>query len=388
MPIHSILIQGYRSLVRFPMRLGRITVVTGPNGSGKSNLYRALHLIHRAAHGEFARALTEEGGVESALWSGPIRPGQKRKRELTLQVRRDELTFQLVAGVFDGRAAEEEMDWQTMVRFGLTMFTRDPDIKTETFWAGDSAKPSTTLLQRKGGRVTLADGEGRREAFGQILIAGESVLSQVKDPGRYPALSLFREELQSWRFYHQFRNDPGSPIRRPCVGTRTPVLDHDGANLAAALQTIREYGDGVYLDGVIEDAFPGCCFSIQDEHGQFLIQWHTPALHRPLGPDELSDGTLRFLALSAALLSPSPPELMVLNEPESSLHPGLIPPLARLIAEASERSQIWIATHCAPLVEELRRLHPLTEYELTLQNGETKVKGKENVVFENLDDEE
>jgi len=374
MAVDSILIQGYRSLVRFPMRLGRITVVTGPNGSGKSNLYRALHLIHRAASGEFSRALAEESGVESALWSGPIRPGQKRKRELTLRVRRDEMTFEMVAGVFEGDPLR-------------TMFTRDPDIKEETFWSGPTARPSTTLLQRKRNRVTVADREGRRETMPAALHGGESALSQLKDPGRYPALSLFREELRSWRFYHQFRNDAGSPIRRPCVGTRSPVLDHDGANLAAALQTIREEGDDQYLDGIIEDAFPGCSFSVESEHGHFKIQWHTPALNRPLGPDELSDGTLRFLALSAALLSPSPPELMVLNEPESSLHPGLIPPLARLIAEASERSQIWIATHCAPLVEELRRLNSLAEFELTLHNGETKVKGKENVVFENLDDD-
>ena len=76
-------------------------------------------------------------------------------------------------------------------------------------------------------------------------------------------------------------------------------------------------------------------------------------LLRPLGASELSDGTLRYLLLVAALLSPRAPTFMILNEPETSLHPDLLPPLARLIAKASQRSQVVVVSHAASLVSAL-----------------------------------
>ena len=66
-----------------------------------------------------------------------------------------------------------------------------------------------------------------------------------------------REQIRSWRFYDQFRTDTDSPVRQSQIGTRTPVLDADGRDLAAALQTIIEIGDTDALHGTIEDAFPG-----------------------------------------------------------------------------------------------------------------------------------
>ena len=75
----------------------------------------------------------------------------------------------------------------------------------------------------------------------------------------------------------------------------------------------------------------------------------------PLGAAELSDGTLRYLLLVAALLSPRPPGLMVLNEPETSLHPALLAPLARLIGQASSTTQIVVVSHSAPLISALQR---------------------------------
>jgi predicted ATPase len=68
-----------------------------------------------------------------------------------------------------------------------------------------------------------------------------------------------------------------------------------------------------------------------------------------MATSELSDGTLRYLCLLAALLSPRPPPFVSLNEPEMSLHPDLLAPLGKLIAEASRRSQIWVTTHSEPL---------------------------------------
>ena len=102
------------------------------------------------------------------------------------------------------------------------------------------------------------------------------------------------------------------------------------------------------------DAFPGGAIGVREADGVFEAEMRQHGLLRPLRTAELSDGTLRYLLLVAALLSPRPPELMVLNEPETSLHPDLLPPLARLIHAASRRSQVVVVSHAAPLVASLR----------------------------------
>ena len=136
-----------------------------------------------------------------------------------------------------------------------------------------------------------------------------------------------REQIRSWRFYDHFRTDADAPARLPQIGTHTPVLGHDGADLAAAIQTIREIGDAELLDRAVDDAFPGARLTVTQADGRFEIEMHQHGLLRPLKAGELSDGTLRYLLWIAALLTPRPPTLMVLNEPETSLHPDLLPAL-------------------------------------------------------------
>jgi predicted ATPase len=145
--------------------------------------------------------------------------------------------------------------------------------------------------------------------------------------------------MKKWRFYHNFRTDAESPIRIPQVGVYTPILSNDGKDLAAALQTIIEIGNGELLNEIIDHAFPGSQLLINiDTKTRFEIMLQMPGILRPLEARELSDGTLCFLCLVAALLSPRPAPLLTLNEPEMSLHPDLIKPLAELITIASRQS--------------------------------------------------
>jgi predicted ATPase len=119
---------------------------------------------------------------------------------------------------------------------------------------------------------------------------------------------------------------PPQPDRSQ-IGTRTPVLGADGADLAAALQTIREIGQSTAMDTAIDSAFPGSRISIQSAaDGQFGLLLHQHGLLRPLSAAELSDGTLRYLLWVAALLTPRPPSLLVLNEPETRSPPSPTPP--------------------------------------------------------------
>src|SRR5215831_7687100 len=203
------------------------------------------------------------------------------------------------------------------------------------------------------------------------------MMTHCGDPREAVELLFLRERMRDWRFYDHFDTGRDAPARRPQIGTHTPVLGSDGADLAAAMQTIFEIGDPAALDTAIGDAFPDCRIEIAVSDGYFELQMAQRGLLRPLKAAELSDGTLRYLLLVAALLSPRPPELMILNEPETSLHPDLLPPLARLIAQASRRSQIIVVSHAAPLVSALAQDPQAQRIVLEKQLGETLVQPDE-----------
>jgi predicted ATPase len=113
--------------------------------------------------------------------------------------------------------------------------------------------------------------------------------------------------------------------------------------------------------------------------GRFEIAMHQHGLLRPLKAAELSDGTLRYLLWIAALLTPRPPGLLVLNEPETSLHRDLLPALGRLIASAAERSQVLVVTHAPKLIASLEEKKDCNSITLEKEFGETKIAGADRL---------
>ena len=186
------------------------------------------------------------------------------------------------------------------------------------------------------------------------LCTFDSMMTHCADPRNTPEMLILREHIRGWRFYDQMRTDAAAPARLPQIGTHTPILGHDGADFAAALQTIAEIGDADALNQSVADAFPGSTVQVTNTDGWFEVQVQQHGLLRPLKAAELSDGTLRYLLWVAALLTPRPPGLLVLNEPETSLHPDLLPALGRLIAAAAARSQIIVVSHAVALIDTLQ----------------------------------
>lgn len=372
-------VHDYRSLRNIKLPLERLNVITGPNGSGKSSLYRALQLLASVGQGRVIGALANEGGLNSTLWAGPetIAASVKRgEHALEGTVRKQRISLKL------GFAAE---DFGYAIDLGFpigseTVFRSDPDIKTEVVWAGEVLRRANVLAQRNGPLVTVLGENGERVSIKTDLAAYDSMLTYAADPVRTPELIELRERMRGWRFYDQLRTDKYAPCRSPHIGTRTFALAEDGSDLAAAIETIREIGDGEAFAEAIEDAFPGSSVEITEQGGLFDLVLKQPGMLRPLRTAELSDGTLRFLMLAAALLTPRPPQLMVLNEPETSLHTELIPALGRLILRASEDCQMIVVSHNANLVTLLAG-HGAQLLELSKDWGETQIDGAEPVPF-------
>lgn len=360
--IQTLAVENYRSLRRLVLPLSPLTVVTGANGTGKSSLYRALRLLADASRNGAIAALAGEGGLHSTLWAGPEQ-GTRKGRKVQGTVRTKPVELRLG---FGGEEYGYALDLG-LPRPAETMFYLDPEFKREALWNGPVLRPAMLVADRAG-HVVRARGADGEWASAEIRLT-DSMLSELAEP----EVLLLRDRIRSWRFYDQFRTDRDAPARQSRIGTRTPVLNHDGADLPAALQTIREVGAAGELDDAVADAFPGCRVDVVHHANRFGLRFHQHGLLRPLDAAELSDGTLRYLLWVAALLTPRPPELLVLNEPETSLHPDLLPPLAHLVSAAATRSQVVVVTHSATLVGALEKATVLT---LVKEAGNTTLDGQ------------
>jgi predicted ATPase len=355
--------EGYRSLraIRYPV--GQLEVFVGANGVGKTNLYRGLELLRAAAENRLGFALAQEG-MASAMFARPRGRGPAR------------MVFAATLADEGRRPAlyryEVEVGYPSPVS---AAFGREPDIKIETVAVTFGGR-SVRLLERKGRSVMARGEDGRPVEIDIDLLDSETALGRLQDPSRYPGLDAVRRTLLEWRFYHDFRTDSASALRRPCVAVATPALASDGADLAAVFATLEVIrGDTTELAEVVSGAFPGARLEIAaDDQASFGVRF--PEFpHRVFSAAELSDGTLRFLALAGALLAYRLPPFVALNEPESSLHPDLMPALADLIVRASRRSQVWLVTHSEQLAELVARAPGAERRTVFKKDGATWIEG-------------
>ncbi len=284
----TLAIAGYRSLRDLAMPLRRLNLLTGANGSGKSNLYRALRLLAEAAQGGVISSLAREGGLQSVLWAGPESfsravlsgeqpvQGTKRKHPVSLRLG------------FTGDDFGYAIDLGLPIP-GLSAFSHDPEIKRECIWSGNMLRPSTLLVDRRNNVVRLRGTGSDWIIVAQSLPTFDSVMTAA-DPQRAPELLMLREQMRRWRFYDQMRTDRDAPARQPQIGTRTPVLSDDGADLAAALQTIIEIGDNAALDESIGDAFPGSRVSVSSNGAWFDVHMRSMGYSGPLPPQSCRTG--------------------------------------------------------------------------------------------------
>ena len=377
MQIRSMFAANYRSLKSIRMDMAGVNLFIGENGVGKSNLYRALQLIQAAVRGRLAHEIAREGGMASALWSGRRRSG-------------DPVRIKLEAELLD---EERALSFRYRVEAGLRPpidaagFAFEPQVKEEELRV-DAGRP-TTMMNRKGPLISVRNGAGRMEEYPEQALTSETAIALLGDAGHYPEIGTFRRAIDGWRFFHGFRTDRDSPLRSPCLAVTATMLDEDGSNLAAVFATLKHTRqDTVDLDRAVADAFGGARLVVPDprEFAEFALVF-PDFPQRQFSPRELSDGQMRFLALAGALLSYRRPRFIALNEPETSLHPDMLPALAEMIASASADSQIWIVTHSETLGAEIQKRCGTRPKRVIRKDGATWIEGMRLTGIINEDDD-
>ena len=347
--IQSFAAEGYRSIREIEVRFDDVNLITGPNGCGKTNLFNAFRLIRAAMEGRLSHAIALEGGFESILWAGDRKKGVVR---MGVSLIADPFEYKLVLGL---RPVSE-----------LPLFPLDPQIKSEVVKLAGKV-----MVDRKSFVAHMVSAQGSKH-FRDDLMDSESVFAQIGDPQAFHYLYSLRELVARWSFYHEFRTDADSPIRRPSLATFAPRLYDDGSNLGTILYIIQQRGEYEKLSEILAAAFPGSEFLADGTRFWMEVE----GIHRPIEPREMSDGTLKFLCLAAICFGVHPPPLIALNESETSLNPRLFEPLADLLVHAAGGSQLWITTHSEALTKALTDRLNCRPIRLEKAEGETLRAGR------------
>ncbi len=336
MSIQRLEIEGFRSLQSASWKPGPLNVLIGVNGSGKSNLLRALQLLKSAADGRLSESVRASGGMSPLLWDGQV---NAIKFNLDLESENNiELTYELV-----------------MERLGQSGAFR---IGQESVYETDTNKKYLERTTTRAVTFSLHKGKRNRVALKiplEEMAEDEALLAKLpsSDGTGTPFISKLRRELADYRIYHDVRVDGDSEMRRAAVSRRDLRVDPDGSNLISALHTLyttdRYFKEelNTAMKAAFGDEFEELVFPpAEDGRIQLRLRWRS--LRREQSASDLSDGTLRFLFLLTVLAGSAgsdPPSLIAIDEPETGLHPSMLPLIAEYATEAARHTQVIFTTH-------------------------------------------
>ncbi|UCC31117.1 MAG: AAA family ATPase [Phycisphaerales bacterium] len=315
--------------------LHSLNVLIGPNGSGKSNLIEALGLLH-AAPTHLAKPVREGGGIRDWVWKGT--PGATAAIEVVVDNPKSNQSLRHVIEFME-----------LAQKFGLI------DERIETV-EPDSDKPGDvgSYYRFQRGRPVLKTGRKEHRLQREDVAAGESILSQLKGPDQYGGITYLARVYSRFRLYREWSFGRHTAPRQPQKADQpNEFLEPDGANLGLVLNRLRRELDvkRSLLEN-LRELYDGIDdYDVSVEGGTVQVFFQESGFIIPA--TRLSDGTLRYLCLLAILCDPKPPPLVCIEEPELGLHPDILPTIARLLREASTRTQLVVTTHSDILVDQL-----------------------------------
>lgn len=345
--IHSLQLQNFLSYGSEPekIELQPLNVLIGSNASGKSNLIEAMGVL-KATATDLVAPIRQGGGISDFLWKGEKGiPTAKIEAILDYPERPIPLRYQISFTAVGQRleVVDEAIE---------DMEPRDSSESDPFFYyryRGDRGRPVINVTEDN--KQTRKLRTLRRED----IIPDQSILSQRKDPEQYPELSYFGNKFADIGLYRNWQTGRDSVPRK---AQQTDLPEHplleDGGNLGLVLNNLQyELGSRQIIEKLqlFYDAAEELSIKIYGGTVQIFIR--ETGLIQPIPATRLSDGTLRYLFLIALLLDPTPPPLICIEEPEIGLHPDILPAIAEMLIEASQRTQLIVTTHSDALVSAL-----------------------------------
>ena len=333
------------------IELQPLNVLIGANASGKSNLIEAIGLL-QAASTDLAAGLRAGGGIGEWLWKG-----QRNTNTIAT------IDATLYNGLPDARMSLRYRLEFTQV--GQRIELLDETIENERSQPGHALPYFYYKYQRGQPVINIQHTNGTsgkvveppvRQIRRDDLLPDQSILSQRRDPDLYPEITYLGRRFAEFHLYREWNLGRSTAPRLPQqADLPADVLMEDASNLALVLNNLQHHAD--YKQRLIRhlQLFYGNITDVTTRIAGGTVQlfFHEQGLTSPIPATRLSDGTLRFLCLLAVLLHPTPPPLICIEEPELGLHPDIIPTLAELLIEASQRTQLIITTHSDALVSAL-----------------------------------
>jgi predicted ATPase len=369
MRILQLEIEGYRSLRRQEWKPGHLNVVIGPNGSGKSNLLSVIEMLGHCANGRLGKFVQREGGMAPLVWDGQAEQIRVRAKMSPIDPYRDEtrdaLTYDVTLGRL-GTSSAYRIAYEVLGNF----------YKVEL---GEQEQPFKLLERDPRHAVVFSMEDQRFEAPPDSVAEEEPLLSAAGGPfAANQFAGRFRDEVAAWGVYQGFHTHREAPVRQPAVARSETRVQPDGQNLVSVLHTLytgdRDFKNelntamrSAFSDDFEELVFPPAA----DQRVQLRVRWKS--LHREQSAADLSDGTLRFLYLLAIFANPKPPALMAIDEPETGLHPSMLPIVAEYARDAANRTQVILTTHSPEFLDTFGQEAPTTTV-VEWRNGETELR--------------
>ncbi|MBD2480501.1 AAA family ATPase [Planktothrix sp. FACHB-1365] len=323
-----------------------LNVIIGTNGVGKSNLIEVLGLL-QGIPSDLTKPIREGGGVNEWLWKGTQETPIARieaiinypEGRMPLRYRLDFTTVGQRLEIID-EAIENEH--------------RNNDYEQDVFFFYRYQQGHPVLNAR-----TITENEPtRRQLRREDLKPDQSVLSQRKDPDLYPELTYLSNQFSQIRLYREWNLGRYTPPRMPQkLDLPEDFLLEDCSNLGLILNDLQHrIGSRKIVENLQKFYEPVTDITIKIAGGTVQIFLHERGLNQPIPATRLSDGTLRYLCLLMILLYPTPPPLICIEEPELGLHPDILPTIAQLLIEASQKTQLIITTHSDALISALSEI--------------------------------
>lgn len=307
-------IRGFKSIRTLEdLPLGNLNVFIGGNGADKSNLLEFFRLLRAVIDGRLNQYIADGGGISDFLFNG---------RKTTAR-----MEFETHFGARGYRFAIRPGPLENALLTGEARYYQ----YGQTGWQPLGDSPNGTSLLVKEARGSSADSQYSRPVY---------------------------EATASWQVYHFHDTSATAAMRHYEIVQDNRILRFNAANLAPYLLRLRrEYPESYqeilnaaqlalpfFADFLLEETVFG-------EAQKVNLAWQQKGSDYPMQPYHLSDGSLRFICLSTALLQPTPPSTIVIDEPELGLHPFAIGLLAELIQSAAQRTQLIVATQSPTLID-------------------------------------